>query len=95
MAANLQKHLSKESYPPLIVYNRTASRADPLKELGVRVATSVEDAVSKADIVFTCVCTTIALILACKRRSCERDIREDHRSRYQRQNVLRVIDDSP
>jgi 3-hydroxyisobutyrate dehydrogenase-like beta-hydroxyacid dehydrogenase len=54
MAGNLQKHLSKESYPPLIVYNRTASRADPLKELGVIVATSVEDAVSKAHIVFTC-----------------------------------------
>jgi len=54
MAANLQKHLSKESYPSLIVYNRTASRADPLKEHGVMVATTIEEAVSKANIVFSC-----------------------------------------
>jgi 3-hydroxyisobutyrate dehydrogenase-like beta-hydroxyacid dehydrogenase len=66
MAANLQNYLSKESYPPLIVYNRTASRADPLKELGVMGAASVEDAVSEADIVFSCVCTLIALIVACE-----------------------------
>ncbi len=37
MAENLQKRLSKEGYPPLIVYNRTASRADPLKTKGAIV----------------------------------------------------------
>ena len=55
MAENLQKHLSKEGYPPLIVYNRTASRADPLKTQGAIVAESVKDAVSKSDIIFSCV----------------------------------------
>ena len=55
MAGNLQKHLSKEGYPSLIVYNRTASRADPLKSQGVIVANSVENAVSKSDIIFSCV----------------------------------------
>jgi 3-hydroxyisobutyrate dehydrogenase-like beta-hydroxyacid dehydrogenase len=56
MAANLQKHLYKEGYHALIVYNRTASRADLLKSQGVIVADSVEDAVSKSDIIFSCVC---------------------------------------
>jgi 3-hydroxyisobutyrate dehydrogenase-like beta-hydroxyacid dehydrogenase len=55
MAANIQKYLTKEGYPPLIVYNRTVSRADSLKELGVVVAHSIEEAVPKADIVFTTV----------------------------------------
>ena len=55
MAANIQKYLVKEKYPPLIVFNRTASRADPLKEHGVIVAESLEEAVEKSDIIFTCV----------------------------------------
>jgi len=55
MATNLQKHLSKQGYPDLIVYNRTASRADPLKELGVTVANTLEDAVKKSEIIFTTV----------------------------------------
>jgi 3-hydroxyisobutyrate dehydrogenase-like beta-hydroxyacid dehydrogenase len=57
MAKNLQKYLSKEGYPPLIVHNRTSSRADPLKSSGAIVADSVEDAVSKSDIIFSCVST--------------------------------------
>ena len=55
MSENLQKHLSKEGYPPLIVWNRTASRADSVKKLGAIVADSVEDAVTKSDIIFSCV----------------------------------------
>jgi 3-hydroxyisobutyrate dehydrogenase-like beta-hydroxyacid dehydrogenase len=55
MSENLQKHLSKEEYPPLIVWNRTASRADSVKKLGAIVAESVEDAVTKSDIIFSCV----------------------------------------
>ena len=55
MSDNIQKYLIKEGYPPLIVYNRTASKADPLKKYGVIVAESVEDAVSKSDIIFSCV----------------------------------------
>jgi 3-hydroxyisobutyrate dehydrogenase len=57
MSENLQKHLAKEGYPPLIVWNRTASRADPLKTHGAVVTDSVEDAVLKAEIIFTCVCS--------------------------------------
>lgn len=60
MATNLQKYLSKEGYPGLIVYNRTASRADPLKELGVTVASSIEEAVNKSEIIFTTVPTPSA-----------------------------------
>jgi 3-hydroxyisobutyrate dehydrogenase len=60
MATNLQKYLSNEGYPELIVYNRTASRAHPLKELGVTVASSIEEAVNKSDIIFTTVPTPSA-----------------------------------
>jgi 3-hydroxyisobutyrate dehydrogenase-like beta-hydroxyacid dehydrogenase len=52
MAENLQKYLTKEGYPPLTAWNRTASRADPLKTHGAIVANSVEDAVSKVEIIF-------------------------------------------
>ena len=55
MAENLQKYLHNEAFPPLIVQNRTASRADPLKIHGVVIADTIEEAVSKADIIFTCV----------------------------------------
>jgi NAD binding domain of 6-phosphogluconate dehydrogenase len=55
MAANIQKYLAKEKYPSLIVFNRTASRADPLTEQGVIVSKSLEEAVEKSDIIFTCV----------------------------------------
>jgi 3-hydroxyisobutyrate dehydrogenase-like beta-hydroxyacid dehydrogenase len=58
MATNLQKFLAKEGYPNLIVYNRTASRADSLKELGVTIANTVEEAVKKSEIIFTTVSIT-------------------------------------
>jgi len=44
MSENLQKHLSKEGYPPLIMWNRTTSRADSVKKLGAIVGDRVEDA---------------------------------------------------
>lgn len=44
---------------PLILFNRTNARAEQLSEkLGkdkTKVATSIEDAVANADIIFTCV----------------------------------------
>jgi 3-hydroxyisobutyrate dehydrogenase-like beta-hydroxyacid dehydrogenase len=55
MANNIQKFLQKESYPPLIVFNRTASRADEIKDSHVKVADTLEAAVGPADIIFTCV----------------------------------------
>jgi 3-hydroxyisobutyrate dehydrogenase-like beta-hydroxyacid dehydrogenase len=55
MAENIQKYLIKEDYPSIIVWNRTATRADSLKKLGATLADSVEDAVAKADIIFTSV----------------------------------------
>jgi len=69
MADNIQKYLKKEQYPSLIVFNRTASRADPLKEHGVIVAKSIEEAVQKSDIIYTCVPTPLQikmLIIACE-----------------------------
>jgi hypothetical protein len=55
MADNLQKYLQKEGYPPLILYNRTTSRADPIKDKHVKVVESVEEAVKPSDIIFSCV----------------------------------------
>jgi len=67
MADNLQKYLAKEGFPPLIVHNRTTSRANTLKQQGVIVAESVEDAVSKSDIIFSCVrWWSVFLTVACE-----------------------------
>lgn len=63
MAANVQKYLKKEGYPSLIVWNRTVSRADPLKDLGVVVSPNIDDAVKRSDIVFTTVESSTALSL--------------------------------
>jgi len=57
MADNLQKYLEKEGYPPLLVYNRTPSRADSIKDKHVKVVETVEDAVKPSDIIFSCVPT--------------------------------------
>jgi glutamyl-tRNA reductase len=95
MATNLQKHLAKEGYPPLIVWNRTASRADPLTPLGALVASSVENAVSKSDIVFSCVHLLLwfergAVVngVVVKRRCGPGDVREDYDVGYCGKGVL-------
>lgn len=48
MAANLAKNGVE-----LTVYNRSARKTEPLRELGATVAKSLDDAVSEADAVFT------------------------------------------
>ncbi|KAF9196338.1 hypothetical protein BGZ50_000740 [Haplosporangium sp. Z 11] len=52
MAINLQKYLASQS-AQLIVWNRTPSKADSVQALGAHVATSVEELVSKSNVVFT------------------------------------------
>jgi 3-hydroxyisobutyrate dehydrogenase-like beta-hydroxyacid dehydrogenase len=52
MALNLQTHLSTTKHSPLIYYNRTISRGDPLRALGARPAASVKDLFENAAIVF-------------------------------------------
>ena len=56
MAANLL-----QADHPLTVYNRTASKAGPLKALGATVATSVAEAARDAAVVFTMVTDDAAL----------------------------------
>ncbi|OKL64422.1 hypothetical protein UA08_00858 [Talaromyces atroroseus] len=52
-----RKRFPEFPLPPWIVYNRTASRAHEFqaKNPGTVVAESVQEAVSKSDIIFTCV----------------------------------------
>jgi 3-hydroxyisobutyrate dehydrogenase-like beta-hydroxyacid dehydrogenase len=52
MATNLQTYLSTTTRPPLLYYNRTISRGDPLRALGARPADSVRDLFEKVDIIF-------------------------------------------
>ncbi|OZJ03422.1 hypothetical protein BZG36_03589 [Bifiguratus adelaidae] len=54
MAENLQKHLTAQGSPSLVVYNRTASRAEPLRQQGAQVASSVSEIAQKATIIFSC-----------------------------------------
>lgn len=51
MATNLQKTLAK-SNRKLVVWNRTISKAESMKDTGVEIASSAEDVVDKADIIF-------------------------------------------
>jgi 3-hydroxyisobutyrate dehydrogenase len=44
---------------PLTVWNRTASRAEPLASAGARVASTPKEAVREADVVLTCVPTQV------------------------------------
>lgn len=55
MALNLQKHLAAKNLPPLRYSNRTMSRGEPLKEAGAIPEESLEDVVSKSNIIFTMV----------------------------------------
>ncbi|KAG0266727.1 hypothetical protein BG011_001186 [Mortierella polycephala] len=52
MATNLQKYLASHS-AQLTVWNRTLSKADSVHALGAHVATSIEDLVSKSNVIFT------------------------------------------
>ena len=56
MGSRMAKNLLKNGVE-LTVYNRTRAAAEPLADLGAKVADSVEDCVKNADIVFTMVST--------------------------------------
>ncbi|KAF9954032.1 hypothetical protein BGZ65_004288 [Modicella reniformis] len=55
MATNLQKYLSSQSQQeyPLTVWNRSPGKSDPVEALGANVAMSMEDLVSKSNVIFT------------------------------------------
>lgn len=50
MAGHLQRAIG-----PIIVWNRTAAKAEPLREAGAQVAGSPEDLAGQCDTIFTCV----------------------------------------
>jgi 3-hydroxyisobutyrate dehydrogenase-like beta-hydroxyacid dehydrogenase len=50
MGSALVKAFLKQEYP-VDIWNRTKSRSEPLAALGARMATTVQDAVSSAEIV--------------------------------------------
>jgi len=52
MGSGMAKNLLKAGFP-LTVYNRTASKAQPLAALGARVASSPAEAVAEAELVFS------------------------------------------
>ena len=56
MASNLLKNKT-----PLIVYNRSLEKTEPLKALGAKVATNIAEAVSDADLVISMLADPIAV----------------------------------
>lgn len=54
MARNLQSYIAKhqDEFAPLIVWNRTASKAKPVQDLGANVANSIAEVVQKCSIIF-------------------------------------------
>ena len=54
MGGGMARRLLEAGYP-LTVYNRTQSRAEPLAQVGARIATTPAEAVSEADVIFTMV----------------------------------------
>ena len=60
MGAAMATNLLKAGFP-LTVYNRTAAKAEPLRQLGATVAASPAEAVRTADVVFTMVTDDHAL----------------------------------
>ena len=52
MAKNMQRHLAANNSPPLIVFNRTASRMDPVIALGAIPSESESQLVAESGIVF-------------------------------------------
>ncbi|CAG8594060.1 12735_t:CDS:2, partial [Dentiscutata erythropus] len=53
MAINLQTHFSSNNLPPLIVYNRTFSKTQSVKEIGAIAANSLKQVIENANIIFT------------------------------------------
>ncbi|KAG0368804.1 hypothetical protein BGZ54_001119 [Gamsiella multidivaricata] len=52
MATNLQKHLASHS-SHLTVWNRSPGKTESVQALGAQVASSIEDLVSKSNVIFT------------------------------------------
>lgn len=57
MGASMAGHLQKK-FPNIVVWNRTASRCDSLRDAGAEVASSPAAAAAKADVICLCVSDT-------------------------------------
>jgi len=53
MSQNLHKHLTSQSLPPLIVHNRTASRADTIVAQGAIFESDLSRLSQRCDVIFT------------------------------------------
>lgn len=54
MGGGMVRNLHKAGYP-VCVWNRTASKAEPFRELGISIGTSPADVASQSDVIITCV----------------------------------------
>lgn len=59
MATNIQKHLTKHDWPPLLYTNRTISRGAPLAEIGGVPCSSIAELAQTCDVVFISVCLAL------------------------------------
>lgn len=55
MGSQMAMHVLKAGFTPMIVYNRTASKAQPLVEAGATLADSLKQVANQSDVVFTMV----------------------------------------
>lgn len=55
MGCHMAQHCIKAGYLPITVYNRTASKAQPLADLGATVVSSPREVAENSDVVFTMV----------------------------------------
>jgi 3-hydroxyisobutyrate dehydrogenase len=64
MGAGMARTLAREGFD-VVAWNRTRERAEPLTDVGIRVADSVGDAVTGADVVITMVFDVDAVLEIC------------------------------
>ncbi|KAG0196522.1 hypothetical protein BGX28_010030 [Mortierella sp. GBA30] len=60
MALNLQKYLSSQS-KQLTVWNRSPGKSEAIQQQGAHVASSIEEVVSKSNVIFTSLSTDVAV----------------------------------
>lgn len=64
MAENVQKYLQREGKPALNIWNRTASRGEPLVALGAVSCESIAQLVAECDIVFISVSMVLLIVIS-------------------------------
>lgn len=68
MAGNVQKYLQREGKPALKIWNRTASRGEPLVEMGAVACESIAGLVVQCDIVFISVSVALLISISSRHR---------------------------